>query len=158
MEQARWNLRKMYPTDELWQADLDRAMVLVDRLAAQEGHAAASAEDLLTTLQLQDELDVAFRHLYVFAHSNFDQNMADPKAKSLMESAQNAYTVMGEKTAFLSPELMQYSMDDFNRYCSEEPALELYRRFATDFYAKKAHILSNDMETLLVRIDRKSVV
>ncbi len=152
MEQTRWDLRKMYPTDDLWRADLARAQALVDRLAAQQGHAAATAADLLVTLQLQDELDVAFRHLYVFAHSNFDQNMADPTAKELMESAQNAYTVMGEKTAFLSPELMQYSMDDFNRYCKEEPALELYRRFAEDFYAKKAHVLSNEMETLLVRM------
>lgn len=152
MEQTRWNLRKMYPTDDLWRADLARAMELVDRLAAQQGHAGASARDLLTTLQLQDELSVAFGNLYVFAGSNFNQNMADNDAKALMEAAQNAGTTVGEKTAFLSPELMQYSMDDFNRYCKEEPALELYRRYAEDFYAKKAHVLSNDMETLLVRM------
>lgn len=150
---ARWNLRKMYATDDAWRAELCEAQKLIDRLVAQRGHAAASAADLLQTLRLQDAVNLKMEDLYVFAHSNYDQDMSNSAAKELFESAQNALTELGEKTAFLSPELMQSDLATFERFCAEEPALAEYRRDMTDFFSKKAHVLSDELETLMVRMN-----
>ena len=43
-ENASWNLRDMFESDEAWEAQLAEVRGLVDRLAAQQGHAAASAK------------------------------------------------------------------------------------------------------------------
>lgn len=150
---AHWNLRKMYATDDAWRSALQEVQGLIAQLIAQRGHAAATAADLLQTMRLQDAVNLKMEDLYVFAHSNYDQDMSNAPAKELFESAQNALTELGEQTAFLSPELMQSDLETFNRFCAELPELEMYRRELTDFFSKKAHILSDEMETALVRMN-----
>lgn len=149
---TRWNLREMFATDEAWRETMAKTMEMVDALAARQGKTAVSAAALLETANQYIAIEENLSALFVFAHSNFDQNMADSAAKGLFESASSCGTIIGEKLAFLAPELMQYSMEDFDRYCKELPELELYRFFAKDFFARKEHILSAGMENLMVRM------
>lgn len=149
---TRWNLREMFATDDAWRDMMAKTMEMVDALAARQGHVAESAEALVETARQYEAIEENLYALFVFAHSNFDQDMSDSAAKELYETAGSNGTVIGEKMAFLAPELMQYSMKDFDCYCSEKPELELYRKFAQDFFAKKEHVLSAEMENLMVRM------
>ncbi len=153
MEQkTHWNLRKMYPTDECWQEKLASVMRLAETLTAQKGHCADTAEALCQTARLYTQIDEQLYDLLVFANSNFDQDMSNPQAKKLYETAQNAATTIGERLAFLAPELMQYDYETFQAYCRQCPELELYDFFARNFFEKKEHILSDEMEELLIRM------
>ena len=152
-DQMRWSLREMFPADEDWNREMEQASEVAKALAGRKGHLAENAEALAETARLYLELEEKLYRLMVFANSNFDQNMADPAAKKLYETAQNQSTAIGEALSFMAPELMQYSMEDFNRYCEEKPELKEFARFAEDFFARKEHILSDEMETLLVRMN-----
>lgn len=149
----RWSLREMFPADEDWNREMEQASEVAKALAGRKGHLAENAEALAETARLYLELEEKLYRLMVFANSNFDQNMADPAAKKLYETAQNQSTAIGEALSFMAPELMQYSMEDFNRYCEEKPELKEFAHFAEDFFARKEHILSDEMETLLVRMN-----
>ena len=148
-----WDLRRMFPTDEAWHAKLQQMLALADELAAQKGHAAASAEELCKTAALYEKMEEGFDDLGVFSNSNFDQDMSDTAAKELNETFRNAATGVGEKLSFLAPELMQYSQEDYDRYCAEKPELKRYASFAEDFFARKEHILPDEQETLMVRMN-----
>ena len=152
-DQMRWSLREMFPTDEDWNREMEQASEIAKALAGRKGHLAENAEALAETARLYLELEEKLYRLMVFANSNFDQNMADPAAKKLYETAQNQSTAIGEALSFMAPELMKYSMEDFNRYCEEKPELKEFAHFAEDFFARKEHILSDEMETLLVRMN-----
>ena len=152
-DQMRWSLREMFPTDEDWNWEMEQASEVAKALAGRKGHLAENAEALAETARLYLELEEKLYRLMVFANSNFDQNMADPAAKKLYETAQNQSTAIGEALSFMAPELMKYSMEDFNRYCEEKPELKEFAHFAEDFFARKEHILSDEMETLLVRMN-----
>lgn len=152
-DQMRWSLREMFPADEDWNREMEQASEVVKALAGRKGHLAENAEALAETARLYLELEEKLYRLMVFANSNFDQNMADPAAKKLYETAQNQSTAIGEALSFMAPELMKYSMEDFNRYCEEKPELKEFAHFAEDFFARKEHILSDEMETLLVRMN-----
>lgn len=143
----------MFPADEDWNREMEQASEVAKALAGRKGHLAENAEALAETARLYLELEEKLYRLMVFANSNFDQNMADPAAKKLYETAQNQSTAIGEALSFMAPELMQYSMEDFNRYCEEKPELKEFAHFAEDFFARKEHILSDEMETLLVRMN-----
>ena len=149
----RWSLREMFPADEDWNREMEQASEVAKALAGRKGHLAENAEALAETARLYLELEEKLYRLMVFANSNFDQNMADPAANKLYEAAQNQSTAIGEALSFMAPELMQYSMEDFNRYCEEKPELKEFAHFAEDFFARKEHILSDEMETLLVRMN-----
>lgn len=152
-EMTRWNLRKMFPDDQLWLEKMNATSKLAEELAARKGSCAASAKELLKTAEQYLRIDENLYDLIVFANSNFDQNMSDQEAKKLYEMSQNSATVIGEQLSFLAPELMGYSMEDFDRYCQELPELEQYRFFAEDFLERKEHTLSDEMETLLIRMN-----
>lgn len=152
-DQMRWSLREMFPADEDWNREMEQASEVAKALAGRKGHLAENAEALAETAGLYLELEEKLYRLMVFANSNFDQNMADPAAKKLYETAQNQSTAIGEALSFMAPELMQYSMEDFNRYCEGKPELKEFAHFAEDFFARKEHILSDEMETLLVRMN-----
>lgn len=143
----------MFPTDEDWNKEMNAAVQTAKKLAERKGRLAVDAAALKETAALYVDLQDKLYRLMVFANSNFDQNMADAAAKKLYEAAQNQSTAIGEMISFMAPELMQYSMEDFQRYCEQEPALKEYTRYAEDFFAKKEHVLSNEMETLLVRMN-----
>lgn len=152
-DQMRWSLREMFPADEDWNQEMEQASEVAKALAGRKGHLAENAEALAETARLYLELEEKLYRLMVFANSNFDQNMADPAAKKLYETAQNQSTAIGEALSFMAPELMRYSMEDFHRYCEEKPELKEFAHFAEDFFARKEHILSDEMETLLVRMN-----
>lgn len=152
-DQMRWSLREMFPADEDWNREMEQASEVAKALAGRKSHLAENAEALAETARLYLELEEKLYRLMVFANSNFDQNMADPAAKKLYETAQNQSTAIGEALSFMAPELMKYSMEDFNRYCEEKPELKEFAHFAEDFFARKEHILSDEMETLLVRMN-----
>ena len=152
-DQMKWSLREMFPADEDWNREMEQASEIAKALAGRKGHLAENAEALAETARLYLELEEKLYRLMVFANSNFDQNMADPAAKKLYETAQNQSTAIGEALSFMAPELMKYSMEDFNRYCEEKPELKEFAHFAEDFFARKEHILSDEMETLLVRMN-----
>ena len=152
-ETMRWDLRRMYPTDEDWFSELEQVQALCRALAARKGRCAEDAAALCLTVRQYFELDERLYDLMVFANSNFDQNMADGAAKKLYESAQNAATAIGEALSFLAPELMRHSPEEFAAYAGERPELKRYAAYAADFFAKKPHILPDEMEQLLVRMN-----
>ncbi len=152
-DMTRWSLRDMFPCDEDWEKTMQEALALASSLEAKKGKLAVSAAALLQTAEEYLQMQEKLYRLMVFANSNFDQDMSDPVAKKMYENAQNYATAIGEKISFMAPELMQYSMEDFERYCTEEPKLEIYRRYAQDFFARKEHVLNPEMETLLVRMN-----
>ena len=149
---AKWNLRKMFPTDDDWRAKLACAMKEVDELASLEGRTAESAATLAKALGLYYSISEKLYDLSVFSNSNLDQDMSDAAAKELNESFVTAATAAGEKLSFLAPELMRESYEKYLGYCAELPELKLYDSLAKDFFAKKEHILSGEQETLLVRM------
>ena len=149
----RWDLRKLFPTDEDWQACMERTLANVEKMVARKGHLADSAAALLETANLHEAIYLDLYDLFVYAHSNFDTDMSDPVAKSLYETAETRSTEIGEKLSFLAPELMKHSYEEFVAFCEEEPALKLYDKFARDFFSKKEHILSDEMEETLVRMN-----
>ena len=150
--QMTWNLEDLFPSEKVWNAKLEEAKALFDQLAAQKGHAAASAADLLRTARLYEESGILFDQLAVYAYCGFHQDMAVEEAKNRMELISNIAASAGEKISYLAPELMQYSMEDFNAYCKEQPELELYHHFAVDFFEKKAHVLDPGAEEILARM------
>lgn len=151
--QYHWNLREMYPTDQQWKDEMEQAVAVAKALAARKGSVAKDAKALLETAHQYEALNQSVARLFVFAYSNFDQDMSNTVAKELYELAANQYTGIGESLSFLAPELMMYSTEDFLRYAEEEPELKLYERFAKDFFERKAHILSSEMESLMVRMN-----
>ncbi len=153
MEQSmNWKLEDLFSGAEEWKNVLEKTKADAEKLARKKGSVGKTAQDLKETAELYEKMSRGLETVFLYAKCKFDENMADSESKNLYETAVNTATQISEKLSFLAPELMQLTPQIFETYCQEIPALGLYRKFAQDFFEKKSHILSGEMEELLVRL------
>lgn len=151
-QSTRWNLEDLFVSVEEWKKALELAKADACELATRKGQAADSAENLKKTADLYFKMNRTLETVFLYAKCKFDENMSDNASKGLYETAVNANTQINEKLSFLAPELMQMTPEIFENYCKKLPELKMYQKFAEDFFEKKSHILSNEMEELMVRM------
>ena len=147
-----WNLADMFPDDAAWERQMEVVRALGAQLAARKGHAADSAAALLETATLYDSLNCKGAQCAVYAECRFHTDMASPQGKEMVGKLEVLFTALGEQTAFLAPELMQYSYAEFERYCAACPQLRVYDQLARDFFDRKEHVLDDVGEAMLTRM------
>lgn len=57
-QQDKWAIEDIYATDELWEADLEKARGYIPKIAAFAGHLGESAQMLLAYAQMEEEIEV----------------------------------------------------------------------------------------------------
>ena len=144
-----WDLTDIYADDKAWEADADRAMALAEKIAGMEGKAAADAGTLLQVMALYAECMERTYAVYSYAMMRNDEDTAESAGQELVFKAQSLETRIGEKLAFLQPEILALEEGVLERYFAEEPGLAPYRAAIRDMVRLKAHSLDKETERLL---------
>ena len=147
-----WNLSDLYPGNDACLADLDKAIGIADRIAGMQGRIASTPETLLEALQLSDELGMTADRACTYIRLHFDSDMGEPSAKELFGRMQFLVTSLGEKTAFLDPELLGMEPQAFQDYRKQCPGLDAYAWSMTKLFRQKSHVLSVSEEELMNRM------
>ncbi|MFZ5944570.1 MAG: oligoendopeptidase F [Bacillota bacterium] len=148
-----WDLSHMYQSAEQWRKDLAAAKSLAEKIIELKGSLTVSAENLLTALQLHDELSIKITGIYVYAKMYFDQDMGHKEAKELYELADALNSKINDQLAFLEPELLEMDENTFNKYSSLEPKLLVYNHMFEKLFQKKEHIFSTEIEEILAKMN-----
>ena len=147
-----WNLSDMFADDAAWEKQMQEVRALGEALAARKGKAAEDAPALLETLQLSDELNLKGGQCAVYAECRFHTDMSAARGKEMTGQLQILFTELGERIAFLEPELMRCGRERFDAFCGECPQLSLYRRMMEDLFDRADHLLDDAGEALLTRM------
>ena len=144
-----WRLEDLYAKDELWQADLVKFQQQVDALAGYAGKISQSAADLLSYMQLNDEVSILGERLGNYAMRRGDQDTRNSYYQGMVGQFMKTYVEASEKTSFETPELLSIPEEKMEEFYREQPGLELYRRHFDRIFRKRAHVLSAEQEKLL---------
>ncbi len=144
-----WRLEDIYDDEQKWEADFNKITELADKIAAYKGKLSESAQNLLDAYVVSEELEHVLDRVYGYAHMREDQDTANSKYQSLHQRAMSAYVAAGEKTAFMSPEILEISDDELNKFYAECEGLAKYKRAIGEIRRLKDHMLSSEMEELL---------
>jgi len=63
----KWDLEKLYKTNELWLEEYNLLNEEIEKIKTYEGHILDSSDNLLNLLQDENELDLRLSKLYVYA-------------------------------------------------------------------------------------------
>jgi len=148
-----WDLTHMYLNVQDWHKDIDDAKKLSQTIIAKRGTVTKSAENLLSTLTLNDELSIKVTKIYVYAKMYFDQDMKNSQAKELYEIADALHTKIGDELAFLEPELLEIDEAKFQGYTRIQPALRIYSYMFKKLFKKKEHIFPAEIEEILTKMN-----
>lgn len=148
-EEYTWDVSAMYASKAAWEADLKEVVTIVSDLAKLEGSVMASAEKLLTALELgaraEQKIDLAFN----YAERLFDQDQKNTEHQAMSQKMYGVMTDYQSRTAFVVPEILAADKATLAQYFAENKKLELYRGLVDEILRTKEHVLSSEMEKLV---------
>ena len=147
-----WNLKDLYPDEEACRDDLESISALASRIAGMQGSLTSSADTLLEALRLIDEMGIAADRACTYIKLNFDSDMGNPPAQELYGRMHYLLTNVGEKMAFLEPELLGMEPQTFREYRKQRPDLDIYQWSMAKLFRKKGHVLPAPEEELMNRM------
>jgi len=144
-----WNVEDMYASVDAWKADLETVKKLADELATYQGHMAESANHLYQTMHLDDEISRIGSMAYSYASRCSDVDTTNTENQALVMQVRTLFVSIGEKSAFIIPELLAIPEEQLEQFYKEKPELNVFRNAINNILRRKAHMLSAEMEQLL---------
>src|SRR5215467_8337069 len=147
-EKYKWDLSKMYGSEQDWEADYKKVDSMIQEFAAKTGKVGESAQSLLDALKLRDQINIQLEKVAGFASLRRDEDMRVAANQALLQRAQTLGVRWGESSSWFQPELLKIPEDKLRDWL-KQPELQVYQHYFDDLLRSKAHILSSREEELL---------
>lgn len=144
-----WAVEDIYPSDEVWSQALEACQGYPAELAAYEGRLGESADTLLQYLCRTEEINVEVERVFTYAFLRQDEDTANATYQAMKGRVFSFVIQLESAAAFEGPELVAIDDATLDRFYSEAPGLEKYRRYLTKARLGRDHILSPAEENLL---------
>ena len=147
----KWNVEKMYESDEKWEEDFQKAKKLCPELLNYKGKL-KNGEVLLEYLNKFVDTSILVENLYVYAHLRNDEDQTNSKYQSILDKIKSYYSEFSSIISFFVPEVLTFSKEELDGVIKKVDGLELYRKFLEDILEEKPHVLSDKEEKILASV------
>ncbi len=144
----QWDLTDIYADDSLWEQDIENIEQLAEKLVCLQGKLSETdvlREALLLDMQISELLEKA----YCYAHLQYDLDHNNAASQAKHDRAMSLYYRIGEKTAFLLPELTALPQETTQKLLSAYPDMQIFEHMLDDVNRHRPHVLSAREEQLL---------
>lgn len=148
-EQYRWDLSSIFESDEAFLAALEEAKKFPPQFASFQGKISASAADLLAYLKLDDEAGLILTKLVNYAERKSDEDTRESRYQDYSSQVMTLWVSLSSASSWFTSELLSLSEQEMEKFYSQEPGLELYRRCLDVIFSRREHVLSPAEEKLL---------
>lgn len=98
-QQDKWAIEDIYATDELWEADLEKARGYIPKIAAFAGHLGESAQMLLAYAQMEEEIEVLASDLANYAMRRADEDVRVAKYQAMTGRLMSSFVELNAAAA-----------------------------------------------------------
>lgn len=147
-QKDKWNLNKLFSSDEEWASALAQLPEKSSAFAAYNGRLGKGPEVLAHALDAYVEADILAERLNYYAMLRFQENLADQKTGAMYAKNSRAQSLYAQECSFFRPQLISLTEEKLASYLASAP-LEKYKTFLQKLLRYKAHTLSSAEEALL---------
>jgi oligoendopeptidase F len=122
-----WNLGDLYPSPEAWTAARDKLKAEAQTLERLKGTLGNSAKDMLAALDEMSRVRREVNRLSVYATLKADEDVRIAANQERQQAASALQTLISEKEAWVTPEIIALGTQKVKSFESESP--DLARRF-----------------------------
>ena len=148
----KWDLSVIYKTDADFEADYKKAASLVSEYSKHEKTMTKSAEGFYSAFADMSAIEAIIERLWQYASLNFSVDTSNNKYQALNARVRSLAIEAGEKSWFVSPYTLKLDGATIEKWFSEYPALESYRRSVYMILRTKPHVLSDEGEVLMSKL------
>ena len=157
-DKYKWDLTKVYPSDEAWEEDLNKVKNLSPKFADFKGKLLSSPESLLAAIELSEEIRQLFGRLYHYSANSLNTDLKNEKYQAMYQRVRNAAIKSGEYSSYYAPEMLEKDYSVVESFMKDEPKLAVYKKSFKDLYLDKPHTLSESEERILTMTGKMSGV
>lgn len=151
-EKYKWDLTKIYPTEESFNDELSETSKLIKGFAKHEKAMCKSAEGLLAALVDMTDIYNKIEKLWSYAHLSFALDNSNNFSQARMAKVQSLAASASAASWFFSPYLLTLDEKTVEGWYKEEPRLNSFSRMIYKELRGKPHMLSNECEKLLAEM------
>jgi oligoendopeptidase F len=145
-----WNLADLYATPTAWNESFARAKAAVDKLEGYRGTLGSSANALFTALAAISAVNKESDRLAVYANLKADEDLRVAGEQERRQQAQALSTLIGEKTAWVAPEIIEIGAAKVAGFERERQELaERFGFYLNDTLRSAPHTLGVEAEGVL---------
>jgi len=144
----KWDLTKLYKTDDDWEADLKKITSFTNTVASYKGKLSSSSETLLAALKAMETLDRTIEQVYQYASLQHCADESDAVAQDKEGRVMMAVTAAETATSFFSPELLEIQDSKINAWIDAKE-FDNYRIYIQKHLHMKPYTLSEKEERIL---------
>lgn len=144
-----WKIEDMYVSVDDWKKDLEKVKQLTEQLASYQGRMGESAKNLCEAMQLDDEIGRIGNKAYSYANRCSDVDTTNTDNQALVMQISTLFVTIGEKSAFMTPEILAIPEETLEQFYKDEPELTVFRNAINNILRRKNHMLSAELEQLL---------
>jgi oligoendopeptidase F len=137
----KWNLTKIYPSDEAWHSAKEALVEEMDKMDAFKGNLTLSARHLLKALEFDSYISRESDKLGLYASSHSDLDTRNMSYLGMYQEFQQIRSEYFARTAYMKPEILSVDWSVINSYLEEEPALKPYEKRLKDLFRMEEHTL-----------------
>lgn len=147
--ESKWAIEDIYPTDEAWEQELERAKKMPEQIASYKGLLSSDPAKLLEYLKADDDMTVVLDSLINYAQRKNDEDTRESKYQDMVSRLEMLFVELSGAGAYVTPEILSIPDDTMERFFKEQPEMELYRLCIDRVRRRRAHILSEDEERIM---------
>ena len=148
----KWDLSKIYSSNEDVDVDLDRVLLLTKEFCLYEGHLLESSTSLLDGINKYYELLRLIDKLVVYANMKHHEDMSITNNLTLVKRIDGVCDKVFSDISFFIPELLKSDYSLIEGYIKENNGLKKYEFVLKDVFRTKEHTLTKEIETLLASL------
>jgi|TARA_X000001036_G_scaffold102325_1_gene95567 oligoendopeptidase F len=157
-DKYKWDLTKVYPSDEAWEEDLKKVKELSPKFADYKGKLLSSSANLLEAIELSEEINQLFGRLFHYSANSLNTDLKNEKYQAMYQRVRNAAIKSGEYSSYYAPEMLEKDYSVVESFMDSEPKLAVYEKSFKDLYLDKPHTLSENEERILTMTGKMSGV
>lgn len=146
-----WDLSTIYDCHEAFYQDLEKLKTMLQTLVSFKGTIASSSNQLYLFLTTKDTVERLVNKLYCFAHLHCDVEPKNQEYQTMLASIMGVFESMSVQLSFVDNEICNQETHILN-YLQEE-RFTPYRYYFHTLFTYKPHILSEEQEELLAKVD-----
>ena len=147
----QWDFTHMYESDAVWEAELDRCVKDIDRIAAIEGTLGTSREAFKAGIDTVNEIAQRLERAYIYANLHRCADGSEPKHQEMDQKAMSAYVRFSTALAFFDPEILAIPEETLNAFLKPEE-MKPYRFMIENLTRTRAHCLDAQRERMLAQM------
>jgi oligoendopeptidase F len=144
----KWDLTQLFADVGKWQEDFAWLQRTYPKLQDWKGRVGESAQSLAEVLEFEKSLELKIERVYHYASLQLAEDSTNNEYLARIGQLQNLLTEIGEKAAFVVPEILAIDDERFAQFIVD-PALADWRIKLHKIRRMKAHVLSVPEERLL---------